>query len=160
MASSIWHGNDKAGCSGKSGRSSGSSDHGSTDTTLAPASTGRHRDGNDDGEPKRRTLQCSSCNEPGKMQDLLLLGTDWQSSLPLCCFKCQEVRIVIAFKVEVMRRWKQRKSYRTSDAQIVRTANWRRINAEIDARYAGESQKTFRKRLREAFYMTAHGDNR
>ena len=118
-------------------------------------------DGNDDGKGdqparKRNTLRCSRCKKSGTMQELLLMGTDWQSDLPLCCFNCQEeLKNRNDFAQEVQKLWKQRKRHRASERTFIRTGDWDKLKEETDSRYDGESRKEFRKRLCEAFYMAA-----
>ena len=111
-----------------------------------------------DGESERKkpTLVCSVCKTPGKKEDLLLMGTDWQAQLPLCCYHCQdEHSSPKSFSDEVQQRWKNRRFQKKQEEILSRTATWQKIQAETEARFPGESRKDFRQRLVDAWYTSA-----
>ena len=99
---------------------------------------------------------CNVCKMPGKKEELLLLGTDWQAVLPLCCYRCQdEYTSFEGFSKEVQQRWRHRRLQKKQEEVLSRTATWKKIEAETEARYPGESRKSFRQRLVDAWYTSA-----
>jgi hypothetical protein len=117
--------------------------------TAAAGSDGGDREGAVTG------LYCIRCKEKYHMQQLLVIGGDWQGQLPLTCFQCSGFSSQSDFDRQVTALWKRRRSEKRREATLHRTGTWKTIVEDVGERHAGESKREFRRRLCEAFFLHA-----